>query len=201
MKIKVCGMRDHQNIKALDEIREIDFIGHIFTKNSPRFIGGNQLKSHLPSFGVFVNSPKHEIENAASEYRLNYIQLHGDESPEFSKSINESVKPVVKVFAISDKQDFKKTRDYEDCCAYFLFDTKTKLRGGSGEKFNWNFINEYKGKTPFFLSGGISSGDVQAIKEIQHPLFFGIDINSRFETKPGLKNIEEINLFVKELKS
>jgi phosphoribosylanthranilate isomerase len=201
MKIKVCGMKDKHNIEALEKVREVDFIGHIFTEKSPRFIGRSQVKSHIPSFGVFVNSSKSEIEQAASEYDLSFIQLHGDESPEFSKSINESVKPVVKVFAISDKRDFEKTRDYEGCCTYFLFDTKTKLRGGSGEKFNWDLIKEYQGKTPFFLSGGISADDAQTIKEIQHPLLYGVDINSGFETKPGLKNIEEINLFAKELKS
>ena len=201
MKIKVCGIRDTQNIKALEKVSEIDFVGHIFTEKSPRFIGKIKVKSLIPSFGVFVNSSKGEIEKATYEYGLGYIQLHGDESPEFSRSINDSVKPVVKAFAISDKEDFDKTLDYEGCCTYFLFDTKTKLRGGSGEKFDWQFISEYKGKTPFFLSGGISPGDVKTIKEIQHPLLFGVDINSRFEVKPGIKNIEEIKTFAKQLKS
>jgi phosphoribosylanthranilate isomerase len=201
MKIKVCGMKDKQNIEALEKVSDVDFIGHIFVDSSPRFIKTNEVSSNLPSFGVFVNSSTNEIKENTKKYGLSFIQLHGDESPEFSRSINESVKPVVKAFAISDKQDFEKTQEYEGCCTYFLFDTKTKLRGGSGEKFNWDLIQEYEGKTPFFLSGGISSDDVQAIKEIEHPLLFGIDINSRFETQPGIKNIEEVKTFAKQLKS
>lgn len=201
MKIKVCGMKDKQNIEALEKVSDVDFMGHIFVDSSPRFIKTNEATSTLPSFGVFVNSSTDEIKEKTKKYDLSFIQLHGDESPEFSRSINDSVKPVVKVFAISDKQDFEKTQEYEGCCTYFLFDTKTKLRGGSGEKFNWELIKEYGGKTPFFMSGGISSDDVQAIKEIEHPLLFGVDINSRFETKPGIKNIEEIKTFAKQLKS
>lgn len=201
MKIKVCGMKDKQNIEALEKVSDVDFMGHIFVDSSPRLIKTNEATSTLPSFGVFVNSSTDEIKEKTKKYDLSFIQLHGDESLEFARSINESVKPVVKVFAISDKQDFEKTREYEGCCTYFLFDTKTKLRGGSGEKFNWNLIKEYQGKTPFFLSGGISSDDVQAIKEIEHPLLFGVDINSRFETQPGIKNIEEIKTFAKQLKS
>jgi phosphoribosylanthranilate isomerase len=201
MKIKVCGMKDKQNIEALEKVSEVDYIGHIFAKQSPRFMDQNEGSSALSSIGVFVNSSREEIEKTTNKYDLSYVQLHGEEKPAFSKSINESIKPVIKAIAISEKDDFKKTDDYEGCCTYFLFDTKTKLRGGSGKKFDWNFINEYNGKTPFFLSGGIRLEDVDSIKNINHPLLFGVDINSGFEIEPGLKNIEEIKLFAKQLKA
>jgi len=201
MKVKVCGMSEKQNITALEKVPEVDFIGHIFVEKSPRFIGTNDGSSKLPSFGVFVNSSEDQIKEKANEYNLSFIQLHGDESPAFSKSTNDTIKPVVKVISVSEKEDFKKTKEYEGCCTYFLFDTKTKLRGGSGKKFDWSLINEYKGKTPFFLSGGISLNDVETIKNINHPQLYGVDINSGFEIKPGIKNIEEIKTFAKQLKS
>lgn len=194
-------MRDKQNIAALEKVTGVDFIGHIFVEKSPRFIGTSDGSSKLPSFGVFVNPSLEEVKEKTRKYNLSFIQLHGDESPAFSKSINDSIKPVVKVISVSEKDDFKKTKDYEGCCTYFLFDTKTKLRGGSGKKFDWSLINEYDGKTPFFLSGGISNGDVAAIKNINHPQLYGVDINSGFEIKPGIKNIEEIKTFAKQLKS
>ena len=201
MKIKVCGMKNKENIEALENVSEVDFIGHIFAEKSPRFIGNNVVQSNLPSFGVFVNASQQEIEKATSAFDLSFIQLHGDESPEFSKAINETLKPVVKVISISKKEDFHKTSDYEGCCTYFLFDTKTNLRGGSGKKFDWSLINEYNGKTPFFLSGGIHIEDVKAIEKIKHPLLYGIDINSGFEIEPGLKNIELIKSFAKQIKA
>lgn len=201
MKIKVCGMRDQKNIAELEKILEVDFMGHIFVNKSPRFIGSKKVKSHLPTFGVFVNSSLDEIKKATVENNLDVIQLHGDESPTFSKSVNETIKPAVKVFSIAEKEDFDSTFEYEGCCTYFLFDTKTQLRGGSGIKFDWSLIYEYNGKTPFFLSGGISLKDVAAIKKIDHPQFYGVDINSGFEVEPGIKNIEQIKLFAKQLKS
>lgn len=194
-------MKNKQNIEALEKVSEVDFIGHIFVEKSPRFIGTNVASSKLPSFGVFVNASVDEIKEKTNKYNLSFIQLHGDESPAFSKSINDSIKPAVKVISVSEKEDLKIIKEYEDCCTYFLFDTKTKLRGGSGKKFDWNLINRYKGKTPFFLSGGISPEDVAAIKNINHPLLYGVDINSGFEIKHGIKDIGEIKTFAKQLKS
>jgi len=196
MKIKVCGMKYPDNVKELSKL-PIDYMGMIFYDKSPRFVETGQLPdTPFDKVGVFVNADIDYIKEKIKKYNLNLIQLHGNESPDFCKELNNSLS-VMKVFSISVSSDLEKTDEYENICSYFLFDTKTPNYGGSGEKFDWQILNSYKGNTPFFLSGGISIDDTSAIKNITHPLFYGIDLNSRFEKEPGLKNIELIKQFIK----
>jgi len=204
MIIKVCGMKHPDNISDLNKL-PIDFMGLIFYEKSPRYIGNLnpeevRIKGGKEGVGVFVNANETHIMQMANKYNLDLIQLHGNESPEFCKKLNETM-PVIKAFSIADASDFEQTKAYEGLWGYFLFDTKTPQYGGSGQKFDWRILEEYKGNTPFLLSGGISIDDTEAIKQIKHPRFAGIDLNSRFEIKPGLKDINLLQQFINTLKN
>ena len=195
MIIKVCGMKYPDNISDLSML-PIDFIGMIFYEKSPRYVSDLQPEEintrGKELVGVFVNASETEIMQMTNKYNLDLIQLHGSESPEFCKKLNETM-PVIKAFSIADASDFEQTKEYEGLWGYFLFDTKTPQYGGSGQKFDWQILKEYKGSMPFLLSGGISIDDVEAIKQIKHPRFEGIDLNSRFEIEPGLKDINKLS--------
>lgn len=198
-------MKYSDNIKQLTEL-PVDLMGMIFYEKSPRYVDRLEWDDIKSSFrggkervGVFVNADMDYIMQMTNRYNLDLIQLHGDESPDFCKELNKTM-PIIKAFSIADKSDFEKVKDYEGLWGYFLFDTKTPRYGGSGEKFDWKILDSYNGNVSFFLSGGISIDDVKRIKEIQHPLFYGVDLNSRFETEPGLKNIELLKEFIKQLK-
>lgn len=193
-------MKYQENINALGRL-PIDLMGMIFYEKSPRYVDHSIERSNrnLKLVGVFVDAGTDFITEKTQEYGLDFIQLHGNESPGYCKAISQ-LKPVIKAFSISDKSDFEKTMQYENICEYFLFDTKTPQYGGSGQKFDWQILNEYKGNTRFLLSGGISADDAEAIKNIRHPLLTGVDLNSRFEIKPGEKDIELLEKFIKELR-
>lgn len=202
MKVKVCGMRNPENIKDLVKL-PIDFIGFIFYEKSPRYAGQELARDVIDSIpesikkvGVFVDSPIEEILKIAKNNNLDFIQLHGNESLEYCKILKNEGLRTIKVFNLNESFDFQNTKDYIDVCDYFLFDTKTEQYGGSGQKFNWKKLNEFDiSSKKYFLSGGISHEDNQLIKAI-NPKPFAIDLNSRFEIDKGLKNIELIKEFV-----
>ncbi len=163
----------------------------------------SELGGSLQKVGVFVNAKEQYVNTKISDYQLNYVQLHGDESPKYCTTIkaeNPKLK-VIKVFSVGEHFDFKETEKYEEVVDLFLFDTKGKERGGNGFKFNWEILQEYRGETPFLLSGGISLTDVRAVKNFQHPLLWGVDVNSGFESEPGLKKSNEVEQFITALKS
>ena len=199
-------------MKYPDNIREVtslhpDFMGFIFYSNSPRFVGRldvntlGALPTAIKKTGVFVNENLENILTAISKYNLDAVQLHGADNKKLCRKIRQEAKTmVIKVFPIMDASNFRVTGDYEEVADYFLFDTKTDLYGGSGQKFNWNILQEYKGNKPFLLSGGIGADDVKAIRAIEHPLLAGVDLNSKFELKPGLKNVALLKQFIDELK-
>jgi phosphoribosylanthranilate isomerase len=200
MKIKVCGMTQKVQIEILDQETNIDFLGFIFYENSPRFYNTKPTTVfNKKKVGVFVNANEEFIYKTAENHQLEFLQLHGSESPETCVRLRENFK-TIKAVGIHSKTDFLELKSYENKIDYFLFDTKTSKHGGSGEKFNWDLLNEYSLNTPFFLSGGISLEDVQIIKDLKHPKIYGVDINSKFEMAPGIKNIEKINSFTKHLK-
>ena len=196
-------MKYPDNIKELSKL-PVHFMGMIFYGKSPRHADElkmdniNVLSSFTKRVGVFVDADIDVIMEMVNKYNLDLVQLHGKETVEFCKELNKTM-PVIKAFNISEAADFEQTKLYEDACNYFLFDTKTLQHGGSGQKFDWDILIAYKGNTLFFLSGGISPEDADRIKEIQHPKLYGIDLNSRFETAPGLKNIESIEQFINDL--
>ena len=203
MIIKVCGMRDEDNIRQLEQL-DIDWMGFIFYSGSPRYVG--QKVKYLPEkvkkIGVFVDQNPQIIRERAMQNNLDAIQLHGSEPPWYCINLQEEGFPVIKSFGIEPDGFIPNAQlnAYEGKCNYFLFDTKTKLHGGSGKRFNWEKLAEYDGDTPFILSGGISPEDVEEIKSFKHPKFAGIDINSRFETEPAIKDTEMIKSFIKQIR-
>ena len=205
MIIKVCGMQNADNIKDVDNIAEVNWMGFIFHPGSSRYV--DHVPSYLPRYskrvGVFVNDDKINIVRMVREFELEYIQLHGDESPEYINELrdiipNDNIK-FIKTVQISSNEDIASSYRYEGLVDYFLFETKTESYGGSGKQFDWNIISEYKGSTPFLITGGIGPDDAKRIKSFRHPLFAGIDINSRFEISPALKDVEMIRRFIKQV--
>ena len=206
MQIKICGLRDPENIREIAALQP-DFMGFIFYPNSPRFASQldagslTSLPTSIKKTGVFVNENLENILTAISKYNLDAVQLHGADNKKLCRKIRQEAKTmVIKVFPIMDASNFRVTGDYEDVADFFLFDTKTDLYGGSGQKFNWNILQEYTGNKSFLLSGGIGADDVKAIRAIEHPLLAGVDLNSKFELKPGLKNVALLKQFIDELK-
>jgi phosphoribosylanthranilate isomerase len=201
MKLKICGMKYPQNITEIESLKP-DLMGFIFYKKSKRFFNQPEinLNSKIKKVGVFVNENFQEIKNKIEKYKLDYVQLHGEETVSFCNSLNHLVK-IIKVFKIDDNFNFKKTEEFKNVCDFFLFDTKTELNGGSGIKFNWDVLQNYKCKKKFFLSGGIDISDVEKIKKIvkSYPIA-GIDINSKFELNNLEKDKEKISQLIKKLR-
>lgn len=202
MIIKLCGMTEQENYDALLS-KGIDWIGFNFFPESKRFIGNRNIleakgKNHK-RVGVFVNQESEFILEMAGKHRLDIIQLHGNESPVFCQKIQEYF-PVIKVFRLEKDFDFTHCKSFASC-RYFLFDTYSPKWGGSGKKFDWTLLSRYKGERPFLLAGGIGPEDADTIKKVRHKFLAGVDINSGFETAPGVKNIEAVHSFVKILKS
>ncbi len=203
MIIKVCGMRDAANIREL-ELLDIDWMGFIFYPGSPRYVGRSldYIPSKVKKIGVFVDQDPLIVRERAAQNKLDAIQLHGSEPPWYCINLREEGYKVIKSFGIAEDGfiPLAQLDAYEGKCDYFLFDRKTTLHGGSGRKFDWSRLSDYQGETPFLLSGGISPEDVEEIKSFVHPRFAGIDINSRFEIEPALKDIERIKKFIKEFR-
>ncbi|MCL1933985.1 MAG: phosphoribosylanthranilate isomerase [Candidatus Azobacteroides sp.] len=204
MKIKVCGMKDPENIRALAEL-PIDLMGLIFYEKSPRCVNDwdadriNALSLTIPKVGVFVNASLEVILDKMERFRLQSVQLHGKESPDFCRALREKNILIIKAFQIKTIEDWETCRLYEDCCDYFLFDTPTHGYGGSGNKFDWEMLSAYTGATSFFLSGGIAPEDAEKINRLNFPQLIAIDLNSRFETAPGIKDINSIRKFLSGL--
>ena len=207
MKLKVCGMRDAENITELIKLNP-DYMGFIFYDKSKRFVNEFpevKIPSTIKKVGVFVNESIENVISLVEENNLDAVQLHGNETPEYIEKLNFKFAlkfyliEVLKAFSVDDDFDFSKTVSYQKVCDYLLFDTKGKDYGGNGVKFNWKVLQKYDGKTPFLLSGGITKTDAEEIKKIKHPAFAGLDINSGFEIEPALKNIEDIKEFKQNL--
>lgn len=183
-------MKYSENIEETAELLP-DYMGFIFYEKSPRFFDGDvpELPKSIQKVGVFVNAPISDILQKIKEYNLQVIQLHGDESPEICEILKIINMQVIKAFSVDDDFNFKTLAPYETVCDYFLFDTKGQNPGGNGTTFDWQILEKYPSKKPFFLSGGIGLEEIRRIKELNLPIY-AIDVNSKFETKPGLKNIQ-----------
>jgi len=203
MIIKVCGMRNPQNIQEASALG-VNWIGFIFYPKSPRIIDNETFNFQLSTFnslkvGVFVNATFEQMMEALTAYGLDMLQLHGKESPELCFALQKRGISLIKAFSVSSIEDLERTKEYEGYIDYFLFDTKCENYGGSGKQFDWSILSAYKGNTPFLLSGGINPNSVEAIKSFSHPQFVGIDLNSGFETEPALKDIEKLKTFLSQL--
>lgn len=196
-------MTEAENIASLIELNP-DFIGYIFHQQSPRNIKTIPkviIPKNIKKVGVFVNKPLEFILEKATLYSLDFIQLHGNETAEFCKKIKQHKFKIIKAFNISNQFDFEQLNKFQTTCDYFLFDAFGKNAGGNGITFNWDLLQQYYGKTSFLLSGGIDTNLIDQIKQLKHPKFIGIDINSKFEIIPGFKNIKKIKQFKDELQS
>ena len=206
MIIKVCGMRDGDNIRSLEKVG-IDWMGFIFYPASPRYVSEDDKWTEAiqsctkVKVGVFVNAEPETIEKKVAKYRLDYVQLHGDESPDYCHRMRDTGCAVIKAFPVSSESDFRSTAAYESFVDYLLFDTKGVGYGGTGRRFNWSALNAYQGNTPFLLSGGIRAEHVNDLLALIHPLMAGIDLNSRFELSPALKDVNKIEQFVRQLRN
>ena len=233
MFIKVCGMREPENIRAVSALG-IDMIGFVFWANSPRYVrmissqagiipdysverlnkGRGKVETStdkvvLPKrVGVFVDDMPQSIVTRVFNYDLDYVQLHGEESRVMIENLRRTLEPdikqgvkIIKALSIGSPEDVSRYKEYEGVVDLFLFDTKCKTVGGSGEQFDWDVLGQYDGQTPFILSGGIGPDDVERVKSFAHPQFVGIDLNSRFETEPGLKDIEALRQFIQAIRN
>jgi len=206
LKIKICGMRDPENISKICKTNP-DYIGFIFFSGSSRYIGedpDSYVFDNVPEgifkVGVFVNETINKIISIQKKYHLDVIQLHGRESVEECRELRDNNIKVIKAFSVGDDFDFNSLKKYETFVDYFLFDTKGKFYGGNGKKFNWSVLNNYKGPVPFFLSGGIESSDAEEINKFNHPFCYAVDVNSGFEIKPGYKDFKKVTAFIQSVR-
>lgn len=202
LKIKVCGMRDAENIHQLVTL-PIDYIGFIFYAKSARFVSGKpevSIPSSIKKVGVFVNTSKEEITAKIKEFDLQVVQLHGDESPEFCQEIKDLDVETFKAFGIDEDLNWQSIVDYEGKVNYFLFDTKSKQYGGTGQTFNWEKLNDYPYNTPYWLSGGISVENIAEAANFEDTRLYGLDLNSKFEIEPALKNIDSLTQAISIIK-
>ena len=222
VRIKICGMKYQNNITDIAALNP-DYLGFIFYGKSSRFFEGSipKLPENIKKVGVFVNASIEEIVEKIETYNLDLVQLHGEETPGFCEQLKRCTRKsardenseipafistssiqrvgILKVFSIKDHFNFDQLKPYESVCDYFLFDTKGQLPGGNGYTFNWEVLKNYPSTKPYFLSGGIGLEEVENLNEFlrkqdsQH--CHAIDVNSKFEIEPGLKNLALLKEF------
>lgn len=202
MKIKICGMREPENISRIARL-PVQWMGFIFYLSSPRYAGAlspeivqQYVPGNIERIGVFVNETEACILSIAERYRLDGVQLHGEEPPALCAALKATGLKVIKAFSVAKEIDLNISLSYEGTCHYFLFDTKAPVYGGSGKQYDWNILTSYQGHTPFLLSGGIGEEDVERLRAFRHPLCEGIDLNSRFEELPGRKDVVKLERFL-----
>ena len=202
--VKVCGMREQQNILQLLEL-PIQYIGHIFYEKSPRFaadIPNLPIISSIKKTGVFVNSDQQYILSKVRELSLDAIQLHGSESPELAVQLKESTGlEIIKAFGVGENFDWSQLKPYLEKVDYFLFDSKSSAFGGTGQTFDWEKLREYPYDKPYFLSGGLSLDNLNEAIGFKDDRLIGLDLNSKFEIEPGLKDIEKLKLALKIIRN
>lgn len=208
MFIKVCGMRDAQNIREVDALG-VEMIGLIFWPGSKRYVSEKPayLPEHARLVGVFVNAEPQEVVEKVKEYGLSYVQLHGDEDLAYVTALhkllieqNVRTPRIVRSIHVSSRSSVLKAMMWDGYVDGILFETPTNGYGGSGEAFDWSLLSSYRARTPFFLSGGLGPQSLEALKEFEHPMWLGVDLNSRFESEPGIKDLALLKPFIEELR-
>jgi phosphoribosylanthranilate isomerase len=202
MKLKVCGMKEADNLKELIPLRP-DFVGFIFYDKSPRFVADSldevaikALPRSIKKVGVFVNATMDYILKNTRRYDIPFIQLHGNETPDFCKILKRHGLNVIKAFSIDETFNFTSLNNYKPHCDYFLFDTKGQNPGGNGVAFDWSILNRYDNEKPFFLSGGLSLENIEQVAQLSALKIYAIDVNSKFEISPANKDIEKLRQLV-----
>lgn len=207
MKIKVCGMRESDNLKELIAL-DIDYVGFIFYPESRRFVTDEQMEGlfaipplKIQKVGVFVDQDLTMIIDKCQRYMLPIVQLHGNESMEECLALKQEDLGVIKAFGMSESVNFHDMEPYIDAVDCFLFDTSSTKFGGTGRLFNWDILKSYPYDTPYFLSGGLSLENLQRVKAIKDERLIGLDLNSKFEILPGLKAISKVAQAVEIIRS
>ncbi|MEO6883271.1 MAG: phosphoribosylanthranilate isomerase [Bacteroidia bacterium] len=196
MKWKVCGMKFEKNIFEVAELKP-DYMGFIFYEKSPRFVGKDfkmpEISKGIKKVGVFVNESVEEILACVKKQNLQFVQLHGNETVAYCNELKNKNVSIIKAFGIDEEFNFTQLPTYEKYCDYFLFDIKTSKYGGSGKKFDWNILQKYEGEKLFFLSGGIDLEAASFLSESTiNKALYAMDVNSKFEIMPGLKNCQTL---------
>ena len=205
MLVKVCGMREPDNVKQVAQLG-VDMMGFIFYPKSPRYashvVARSDADRNICRVGVFVNDSIPNMLDKIHFFSLNAVQMHGSESRQLCEQLREARRDmkIIKVISVSTAGDIQKYKEYVGAVDYFLFDTKCKTVGGSGQQFDWQVLDEYDGDVPFLLSGGIGPEDVFGVRSFHHPKCVGIDLNSRFEIEPGVKDVEKLRKFLLKVK-
>ncbi len=203
MIIKICGMREADNIREIEEIGP-DLMGFIFWEGTKRNV--SSIPDYMPSrckrVGVFVDADEEFISTHVKKYKLDFIQLHGHETPAFCERLHQVLPDIkiIKAISVKDTDDIRNANIYNGVADYFIFDTKCKCVGGSGEQFDWDILKNYENDIPFLLSGGIGPEDVERVKAFKHPMMIGIDLNSRFELSPALKDVVTLKEFINNIR-
>jgi len=195
MFIKVCGLTDNESSRTIARLDGISHLGFIFYEKSPRFTK-TSVQTSKSKIGVFVNEELSKVLELVEKHQLSGVQLHGDETPKFVESLPKTLLKI-KAIGISSSADIEKAAPFEGIVDYLLFDTKSVSFGGTGKMFDWTILQNYKGNTPFILSGGIGLDSANELDSFYHPKFAGYDLNSRFEREPKVKNVAQIELFTK----
>lgn len=207
MKIKVCGMRDQSNIEEVVALQP-NFIGFIFYEKSPRFVAEQLDEEYIKSIpqnikkvGVFVNASPGYIVDTVKKYDLQYAQLHGNELPDMCRSLRQKGINIIKAFSIDENFNFNMLNNYKSFCDMFLFDTKGANHGGNGVPFNWNILSKYDNEKPFILSGGIGPDNIESVIELSKKIrIYGIDVNSLYETEPGVKDVTKLEKLFSQIR-
>lgn len=205
MEIKVCGMREGENMSEVAALSP-DYMGFIFYPPSPRHCGGidpdlvKGLPAGITPVAVTVNMEVDDIVGLCDKYDIRTVQLHGDESPDTCRELRQRGYRVFKAKGIRDEDSVRDLSQYEGSVDMFVLDTASAARGGSGKKFDWRLLSYYSGSAPFLLSGGIGAEDAEKLMAFEHPCFAGIDLNSRFEKSPGLKDAQLLENFFKQIR-
>ena len=207
MRIKVCGMREAVNIRAVDALG-VDYMGFIFYPRSSRYVTVKPsiMPCKAKRVGVFVDATTADIIDHITTFDLDVVQLHGNESPDFCQQLRMEADNLIynkidiwKAISVESGSDLKVSETYADVVNAFVFDTKCTSYGGSGLQYDWNILCDYTCHIPFLLSGGIGPDDVERLRLFHHPQFAGIDLNSRFESAPAVKDIDKLDAFIKRV--
>ncbi len=198
MKIKVCGLRDAENLRQIADLNP-DFVGFIFYDQSPRFVGEDldeeavkALPRSILKVGVFVNASPDYILRSVKKYNFQYVQLHGNETPDYCRSLRNRGINIIKAFRVDSSFNFSMLNNFKAQCDFFLFDAKGDQPGGNGVTFDWTILERYDNEKPFFISGGIGLDNLDQLSQLKGMKLYGVDVNSQVETAPGLKDVLKI---------
>lgn len=206
MKIKVCGLRDAENLNQIAALNP-DFVGFIFYDQSPRFVGEDldegavkALPRSIRKVGVFVNASPDYVLRSVKKYNFQYVQLHGNETPDYCRSLQNRGLNIIKAFRVDASFNFSMLNNFKAQCDFFLFDAKGDQPGGNGVTFDWSILNRYDNEKPFFISGGIGLDNLDQLEALKGMKLYGVDVNSQVETAPGVKDVTKVKELIDRLR-